>query len=111
MEGPWKTAIRRAKLSYNRPYVMRHSFAAWAMSIRADINKLEYLMGHSSKKMLYETYGKYTHALEEDYEVILDYFGEDFRRMDRSTSAMLPQCSESLSESWVDKRAVCFVNA
>lgn len=39
------------------PYVledMRHSFAAWALTLRIDPNKLVRLMGHGSKKMVYE---------------------------------------------------------
>jgi len=40
--------------------------------------KLERLMGHGSKSMIYDVYGKYVEGLERDRDRILDYFGEDF---------------------------------
>ena len=35
-------------------------------------------MGHSSKLMVFETYGKYVEDLEDDEEDIIRYFGIDF---------------------------------
>jgi hypothetical protein len=35
-------------------------------------------MGHGSKKMVFEVYGKYVQGLEQDLELIWNYFGEDF---------------------------------
>jgi len=35
-------------------------------------------MGHGSKKMIYEVYGDYIEGLEEDFWLILEYFGRDF---------------------------------
>lgn len=35
-------------------------------------------MGHATKEMVYETYGKYVEGLEHDKEKILQLFGEDF---------------------------------
>jgi integrase len=42
------------------------------------MNKLVRLMGHGSKKMVYEVYGDYIEGLEEDAWKILEYFGRDF---------------------------------
>ena len=42
------------------------------------MNKLVRLMGHGSKKMVYEVYGDYIEGLEEDAWKILAYFGRDF---------------------------------
>lgn len=42
------------------------------------MNKLVRLMGHGSKKMVYEVYGDYIEGLEEDFWKILAYFGKDF---------------------------------
>jgi integrase len=36
------------------------------------------LMGHGSKKMIYEVYGNYIEGLDEDLWQILEYFGRDF---------------------------------
>jgi integrase len=76
----WAAALKKAGLQYTRPYTIRHTFAAWSMTLHIDINKLERLMGHGSKKMLYETYGKYVESLEDDFDEILQYFGKDFLR-------------------------------
>ena len=74
----WAAALKKSDLQYTRPYTLRHTFAAWAMTLNIDINKLERLMGHGSKEMLYETYGKYVDSLEDDFDEILHYFGKDF---------------------------------
>lgn len=96
-QGAWETAFRRAKLPYKKPYTTRHSFAAWSLTIRIDPNRLVYLMGHNSKKMIYETYGEYVEGLEEDFGFIRDYFGDDFIfSKNRNPLALSPSDSESL---------------
>ncbi len=40
-------------------------------------NRLVNLMGHASKQMIYEVYGKYTKGLERDRLAILRYFGKE----------------------------------
>jgi integrase len=77
-KNPWTTAFRNANLEYKVPYATRHTFAAWALTLGTDPNKLVKLMGHSSKKMVYEVYGNYVEGLEEDAGKILEYFGKDF---------------------------------
>jgi hypothetical protein len=42
------------------------------------MNKLVRLMGHGSKKMVYEVYGDYIEGLEKDAWMILECFGRDF---------------------------------
>lgn len=74
----WVAAEKKASLVHRVPYVLRHSFAAWALTIDISPNRLVGLMGHGSKQMVYEVYGKYVEGLEEDREKILDYFGGDF---------------------------------
>ena len=59
-------------------YTTRHFFASWALTLRIDPNRLVKLMGHSSKKMIYEVYGDYVEGLEDNYSRILEYFGKDF---------------------------------
>jgi integrase len=65
---------------------MRHTFAAWALTLRMDPNKLFSLMGHGSKKMIYEVYGKYEEGLEAVAGKILDYFGRDFIGLKENTT-------------------------
>lgn len=74
----WVKAMKAANILYRKPYSTRHTFAAWALAINCDRNRLVSLMGHASKQMVYETYGKYTDGLEKDKKAILDYFGDDF---------------------------------
>lgn len=74
----WIRVFKQAGLPYEVPYAMRHTFAAWALTIGMDPNRLVKLMGHSTKKMIYEVYGEYREGLEKDRQKILEYFGEDF---------------------------------
>ena len=77
-KNPWTRALEKAGVSYRVPYTTRHSFAAWSLTVGMDHNRLVYLMGHSSKKMVYEVYGKYVKGLEKDAGKIMAYFGKDF---------------------------------
>ena len=77
-KNPWTSAFKKAGIAYKVPYATRHTFAAWALTLRMDPNKLVNLMGHSSKKMIYDVYGNYVEGLEEDAGKILGYFGKDF---------------------------------
>lgn len=57
-------------------------------------------MGHGSKEMLYNVYGKYVQGLEADLDQILEYFGEDY--LGRQTGIVAGKAmpySESHSES------------
>lgn len=74
----WKTALDAAEVSYRKPYTTRHTFAAWSLTIGTSPNKLVNLMGHASKQMIYEVYGRFIEGLDEDREAIIEYFGEDF---------------------------------
>lgn len=76
----WVPAMEKAGIPYRKPYSTRHTFAAWALTIRTDQNRLVDLMGHASKQMIYEVYGKYVKGLEEDRLAIFRYFGRDFKR-------------------------------
>lgn len=77
-KNPWTTALKKAGIAYKVPYTIRHTFAAWALTLRIDPNKLVNLMGHCSKEMVYEVYGNYVEGLETDAGKILGYFGKDF---------------------------------
>jgi integrase len=88
-KNPWATAFKKTGLPYKVPYTMRHTFAAWALTLRMDPNKLVNLMGHGSKKMIYEVYGNYVEGLETDAGKILDYFGKDFIGLKENTTLTL----------------------
>jgi integrase len=47
-KNPWTRAFKKAGIPYKVPYTMRHTFAAWALTLRMDPNKLVNLMGHGS---------------------------------------------------------------
>lgn len=48
------------------------------ISVGVDKNRLVDLMGHGSKQMVFEVYGKHINGLEQDREAILNYLGKDF---------------------------------
>lgn len=77
-KNAWTTALKKAGVDYRVPYTTRHTYAAWALTLNMDSNKLVSLMGHGSKKMVYEVYGRYVNDLETDTGKILEYFGNDF---------------------------------
>ena len=86
----WEKASQASQISDKVPYSMRHSFAAWALTLRIDPNRLVRLMGHGTKKMIYEVYGDYIEGLEEDFWQILEYYGRDFAqpKMKASTTML-----------------------
>ncbi|MDA8161683.1 MAG: DUF3596 domain-containing protein [Desulfobacteraceae bacterium] len=78
-EHIWGKALKMAGVKYRPPYSLRHSHAAWALTIGTDLNRLVYRMGHGSKQMVFEVYGSYIPGIEDDKEKIREYFGEDFK--------------------------------
>ena len=99
-KNPWTTAFKKAGIPYKVPYTMRHTFAAWALALRMDPNKLVNLMGHGSKKMIYEVSGNYVEGLETDAGKILKYFGNDFIGLKENTTlSFTKNSSESTGDS------------
>ncbi len=92
----WSKAIKASGVMHRKPYSTRHTFAAWALTIRIDQNRLVDLMGHSSKQMIYEVYGKYAKGLENDRLAIYRYFGRDFKSPGKR---LAPVTCESSCES------------
>jgi integrase len=58
--------LQEGRYDLPNDHVLRHTFVAWALTIGIDTGKLERLMGHGSKSMIYEVYGKYVEGLEKD---------------------------------------------
>jgi integrase len=77
-DSVWNKAIRQTGLARRVPYASRHTFAQWGLMVGVDKGRMVDLMGHSTKKMVYEKYGKYRDGLVNEREMILDYLGEDF---------------------------------
>jgi integrase len=75
----WVPALERAGLPYRRPYATRHTFAAWSLMMGIHPDRVVRLMGHGSRQMVYEVYGRYVDGLEDDVEGIRAFFGPDFR--------------------------------
>ncbi|HET6418954.1 MAG TPA: integrase, partial [Geobacteraceae bacterium] len=78
IKGVWQKALKAANVPYQPPYSIRHTFAAWSLTIRMNPLRLVRLMGHGSKQMVFDTYGNYVEGLEQDTLQILEYFGKDF---------------------------------
>jgi integrase len=58
LKDVWTKAAKASGITDKVPYSMRHSFAAWSLTLRIDPNRLVRLMGHGTKKMIYEVYGE-----------------------------------------------------
>jgi len=61
-------------------------------------------MGHGSKEMVYDVYGKYVDGLETDAGKIIDYFGSDFIGINKKSPSTFAKfhgesCSESQREN------------
>lgn len=89
LKGVWTKAAIASGITDKVPYSMRHSFAAWSLTLRIDPNRLVRLMGHGTKKMIYEVYGDYIEGLEEDFWLILEYYGKDFAQPKMKQSAIM----------------------
>lgn len=100
VEDYWMPAVKSTGIPYRPPYSIRHSFAAWSLLVGIDPLRLVNLMGHGSKKMVFDVYGNYAEGLERDYWDILNYFGKDYVEVKRKPlpSHQNPHC-ESLCES------------
>ena len=72
----WIPSFGKTALEYRKPYTTRHTFAEWMLLVDTHPEKLVKLMGHSSKKMIYETYGEYRWELEGEKPRIKAYMGE-----------------------------------
>lgn len=73
----WVSAIKRAGLEYMRPYSTRHTFAAWSLAIGVTPDHLVDQMGHGSKEMIYEVYGKWVKDLQKDVKKMRRFMGDD----------------------------------
>lgn len=71
--GPWAKAFRASGLPYRKPYATRHTFAAWNLMRGVHPDKVVRLMGHGSRQMIYEVYGRYVEGLEDDVDAIEEY--------------------------------------
>lgn len=74
----WTRALVASGITHRVPYCLRHSFAAWSLCIGVDLNRMVALMGHATKQMIFERYGRYVDGLEQDKSRILELFGRDF---------------------------------
>ncbi|QEM67402.1 tyrosine-type recombinase/integrase [Geobacter sp. FeAm09] len=83
----WDKAIRQAGIENRVPYASRHTFVQWALLIGVNKNRLVDLMGHSTKKMIDEVYGRYRKGLVEERQEILDYLGDDFLALEELRTA------------------------
>lgn len=96
----WIKACLKSGVTYRKPYTTRHTFVAWSLCLRQDPNKLVDLMGHASKRMIYDVYGRYVKGLDEDRSLILEYFGRDYLN---SRNDMTPD-SQTFGESFSDSQ-------
>ncbi|MEW6490812.1 MAG: tyrosine-type recombinase/integrase [Thermodesulfobacteriota bacterium] len=104
-KNAWARAIRRAGLPARVPYAVRHTFAAWSLTAGMHPERLVRLMGHGSKKMIYEVYGRYVEGLESDAGMIRDYFGKDFLGLEKrhTPDCLIPPAAPRACDSGCDR--------
>jgi len=95
----WTPALKRAGIEYRKPYAVRHTFCAWSFAVGVHPNRLVKLMGHGSKKMVYEVYGEYVEDLEKDATKIAQYLGADFIGQEEPRRPITGKVGESFGES------------
>jgi len=98
-ERIWTAAINRCNIPYRPPYSLRHSFAAWSLLVGIEPLRLVKLMGHGTKRMIYEVYGNYIDNLESDFWDIVNYFGKDYIEVKKRPLMHQLLSSESFGES------------
>ena len=103
LKAIWAKAIQAAGVDYRPPYSIRHSFAAWSLTVGVDPMRLVRLMGHGSKQMVYEVYGHYVDDLETDYWDMVEYFGKDFIEVKKRAVLRTPGESLTMLQSPINK--------
>ncbi len=93
--GPWCKAFHKTGLPYRRPYAMRHTFAIWSLLAGVHPERLVKLMGHGSKQMVYEVYGRYAEGIEHDARRVRDYLGLAEKNRPRGTVGGTPTVFEA----------------
>lgn len=93
----WNKAIKEAELKEKVPYACRHTFVAWSSLIGVVKERLVDLMGHSTKKMIDEKYGKYRKGLVDEKEMILEYVGDDFLSLEELRTAFPERYRERMA--------------
>jgi integrase len=97
---PWSRALEKAEVRYRNTYATRHSFAEWCLVGGIHPERLIRLLGHGSKQMVYEVYGKYVDGIEADTGQIREYFGNAFFGLSKTKTSSFPSSfGESHGES------------
>ncbi len=68
----WRSAIRRAGITYRKPYQSRHTYACWSLSAGANPNFIATQMGHANAQMVYQVYGSWMKGNDETQRSLLN---------------------------------------
>jgi len=72
-----------------------HTFAIWSLVAGVHPERLVKLMGHGSKQMVYEAYGRYAEGIEHNADKLKDYLGPSERNRPRGTVGGTPAAPEA----------------
>jgi integrase len=97
VKSVWNKAKKEAGLKEKVPYACRHTFVAWSSLIGVLKERLVGLMGHSTKKMIDEKYGKYRKGLVDEKKMILEYLGDDFLSLEELRTAFPERYQERMA--------------
>ncbi|WP_139074210.1 tyrosine-type recombinase/integrase [Pantoea eucrina] len=74
----WRAAVKRAGITYRKPYQSRHTYACWSLSAGANPNFIASQMGHANAQMVYQVYGSWMKENDEDQRSLLNEKLNDF---------------------------------
>lgn len=68
----WRSAVKKAGITYRKPYQSRHTYACWSLSAGANPNFIASQMGHANAQMVYQVYGSWMKENDEAQRSILN---------------------------------------
>lgn len=74
----WRAAVKRAGITYRKPYQSRHTYACWSLSAGANPNFIASQMGHANAQMVYQVYGSWMKENDEAQRSLLNEKLNDF---------------------------------
>jgi len=84
----WRAAIRKAGLTYRKPYPSRHTYACWSLSAGANPNSIASQMGHANAQRVYQVYGSWMKENDEAQRILMHEKLNEFVQLVSHTKAI-----------------------
>lgn len=83
-----ESCIRKAGLTYRKPYPSRHTYACWSLSAGANPNFIASQMGHANAQRVYQVYGSWMKENDEAQRSLLNVKLNEFVPQASHTNAI-----------------------